>query len=59
MSTWPETLTRPTIAQLLDFAAAHPGRHTSNTDMDIRRILRENTAAAAARARRLDPGGVR
>lgn len=32
-------MTRPTITQLLDFAAAHTGRHTSNTDMDIRRTL--------------------
>ena len=83
-------MTRPTTAELLDFAAAHPGRHTSITDMAIRhefgitptryvdllhravqtpealqhdptttrRILRENQAAATARARRLHPGGV-
>lgn len=78
---------RPTIAQLLDFAAAHPGPHTSRTDMDVReqlritptryiqllidaittpealqhdpvttnRLLREQAASAAARARRLHP----
>ena len=78
---------RPTIAQLLDFAAAHPGPHTSRTDTDIReqlritptryiqllidaittpealqhdpvttnRLLREQAASAATRARRIHP----
>lgn len=27
---------QPTVAQLLDFAAAHPGRHTGNTEAAIR-----------------------
>lgn len=34
-----EITPRPTLAQLLAFAAHHPGPHTSNTDMAIRRDL--------------------
>jgi hypothetical protein len=78
---------RPTTAQLLDFAARHPGKHDSRVDQAIRdelritptryiqlltdairtpealqhdpqttrRLLREEAAAEAARARRVHP----
>lgn len=38
--TRPETVERPTTAELLDFAAAHPGKVTGHVDEQLRRELR-------------------